>query len=60
MVVESIFLADMMLSFFTDFVDPQKPLGDPIRDLAKIFNKYTKGGFIYDIVALTPFFMLDL
>ena len=28
--------------------------------MSKIFSKYTKGGFIYDIIALTPFFMLKL
>lgn len=58
MVVESIFLADMIISFFTDYVDPNKPLGAPIRELSKIFQKYISGGFMYDIIALTPFYML--
>lgn len=59
-VVELIFLLDMMLIFFTDIVDPNKPLGAPIRDHAKIFTKYMKSGFAYDIIALTPFYMLKL
>ena len=60
LIVESIFFADMLLSFITDFVDPQRPLGAPIRELSKIFAKYMKGGFMYDIIALTPFYMLRM
>ena len=60
MIVESIFLADMMISFITDYVDPQKPLGAPIRELSRIFSKYISGGFMYDFIALTPFYMLNM
>ena len=50
----------MLMSFITDYVDPNKPLGLPIRDSSKIFQRYIYGSFTFDAIALAPFYMIKL
>ena len=56
---ETFFAISMVLEFLTDFepVPGQKA----IRDLVIIANRYIKGEFIYDLIALVPFnFFIDI
>ena len=58
--IESMFLMDFLLCFITTYQDPLKPMDESIRDHEKIVQRYLKGDFNLDALALIPFWLLSL
>lgn len=52
-VVESIFLLDMILNFLVEHINEHN--NKPVRDLSVIAFSYLKGGFAVDFFTLLPF-----
>jgi len=60
-IVEGMFLIDLILSFITSINDPASPkLKPPITDLVTIASTFIKGDFTYQFIPLIPFQYLDL
>jgi hypothetical protein len=56
---ELAFLLDFALKFITSIED-QNNLGGEIRDFGKISQAYIDGDLFYDLIALIPFYLLNL
>ena len=52
-IVECMFLIDMVIEFFLEYVDESTTL--KVRDISMISVRYLRGEFIYDIFPLIPF-----
>ena len=53
LIFESIFLIDLILSFFVDYKEESAP-DKPVRDLGKIAINYLKTDFFLDFITLLP------
>lgn len=51
-VLESLFVFDMLLNFLTEFYQDGEI--EPVRDLARISKRYLKAGFVSDLIPLLP------
>ena len=58
--IEALFLADMLLSFITDFEDPLRPMDKSVRDHQRIAQRYFGSNFKVDAVSLMPFWFLNM
>lgn len=52
------FLIDILLNFFTDFIDPET--NQRVTSISKIAKHYFKAGFFSDIIAGFPFQLFEL
>ena len=52
-ICEIIFLIDIVLIFFHEYINEEN--FKPIRDITMIFERYIRGEFIFDLLAIFPF-----
>ena len=53
MLAEFCFLLDIIVNFFIEYKSEEKL--QPIRDIAKIAERYLKGTFLLDLISFFPF-----
>lgn len=58
--LDSMFMLDILLNFFTGYYDKEDELSGPIMDCKKIALNYLKGWLFLDVIATFPFQLIEL
>ena len=58
--LDTMFMLDIFLNFFTGYYDSSEELGEPIMNCKKIAINYIKGWFFLDVIATFPFQLIEL